>query len=117
MGLVRMQVDEKGWAAEFEIPFKTIDFNPAAGEMGFNVSPYKTRGREASRWASPSLDVKFNQVVKAGEITGPEGMPQGVGLDVKPFGLGGFSRDINREDVYQGTAKAGAEPPEPVALA
>ena len=57
------------------------------------------RGREMSRWASPSLDVQLSQVVKAGHVTGLEGLSQGVGLDIKPYGIGGFTRDIEAGDV------------------
>ena len=88
--LVRTRIDDRGWTAEFEIPFKTIGFSPGLEEWGFNVSRYLARVRETSRWASPSLDVKLNQMVRAGHITGLEGLSQGVGLDVKPYGIFGF---------------------------
>jgi hypothetical protein len=106
---VRVRTDDKGWTAEFEIPFKTIGFSPGSTEWGFNIARYLARGREKSRWASPSLDAKVSQTAKAGHISGLEGLSQGVGLDVKPYGLAGFTRDINKEDVVQGTAKAGMD--------
>jgi hypothetical protein len=109
MWIVRARMDDKGWTAEFEIPFKTIGFSPDSKEWGFNISRYLARGRETSRWASPSLDVRFSQTVRAGHISGLEGLSQGVGLDVKPYGLVGFTRDINRTDVVQGTAKGGLD--------
>jgi hypothetical protein len=104
---VRTHIDDQGWTAEFEIPFKTIGFNPRISEWGFNISRFLARGRETSRWASPSLDVKLFQVVRAGHITGIEQPSQGVGLDIKPYGITGFSRDINRQDKLQGTGEAG----------
>jgi len=107
--IVRTHLDGQGWSAEFEIPFKTIGFSPDLSEWGFNISRYLARVRETSRWASPSLDVKLNQTVMAGHLRGLEGISQGVGLDVKPYGLVGFTRDIDRVDVLEGTRKAGAD--------
>ncbi len=107
--LVRTVIDDRGWTAEFEIPFKTIGFSPALHEWGFNVSRYLARGRETSRWASPSLDVDFNQMVRAGNISGLDELSQGVGLDVKPYGIVGFTRDIERQDPVEADGSAGAD--------
>ncbi|MCP5112620.1 MAG: carbohydrate binding family 9 domain-containing protein, partial [bacterium] len=52
---VRTHVDDQGWTAEFEIPFKTLAFNPGQKSWGFNISRRLARVREDSRWASPSL--------------------------------------------------------------
>ncbi len=104
---VRTRIDDTGWTAEFEIPFKTIGFNPNLSTWGFNISRYLSRGRETSRWASPSLDVKINHVVEAGNITGLEGLSQDVGLDIKPYGIFGFTRDINRKDEFKWDPDAG----------
>jgi hypothetical protein len=106
---VRTTIDDRGWTAEFEIPFKTIGFNPGISEWGFNISRYLARGRETSRWAAPSLDVRFSHVIRAGHITGIRNISQGVGLDIKPYGIAGFSRDITREDKVQADPDAGAD--------
>ena len=106
---VRAAANEQGWAAEFEIPFKTLGFNPNEAEWGFNVQRFMARGRETTRWASPAVDVKFNQVVKAGNITGLEGLSQGVGLDVKSYAIAGFNRDITRADSFWATRTGGAD--------
>ena len=106
---VRTQIDDTGWTAEFEIPFKTIGFNPRISEWGFNISRYLARGRETSRWAAPSLDVQLFQVVRAGHITGIEEISQGVGLDIKPYGIVGVSRDITREDLVEVDPNAGGD--------
>ncbi len=91
---VRTRSDDQGWTAEFEIPFKTIGFSPGMQTWGFNVSRRVARLLEVSRWASPSFDVQLFHAARAGEITGLEGLSQGVGLDVKPYGITGFSRDV-----------------------
>ncbi len=107
--IVRTLTDDRGWTAEFEIPFKTIGFSPTVTDWGFNVSRHLARLRETSRWASPSLDVELTQIVRAGDITGLEGLSQGVGLDVKPFGIAGFTRDIGRENQLEADGKVGAD--------
>jgi hypothetical protein len=106
---VHTLIDGQGWNAEFEIPIKTIGFKPGISEWGFNISRHIARVRETSRWASPSLDVNLSQMVRAGNISGLENLSQGVGLDVKPFGILGFTRDIERVDKVEGTGKAGVD--------
>ena len=107
--LVRTRIDESGWTAEFQIPFKTIGFDPRLGEWGFNISRHMARGRETSRWASPSLDVSLSQVVRAGNLAGLDGLSQGVGLDIKPYGITGVTRDITTSRKWDGMADAGGE--------
>jgi hypothetical protein len=106
---VRTHIGEDGWTAEFEIPFKTIGFNPGLSSWGFNISRFMARGRETSRWASPSLDTRINQAANAGNITGIENPSQGVGLDIKPYGIAGFSRDIARQDQLRGDFDGGVD--------
>jgi len=105
---VRTHILENGWTAEFEIPFKTIGFKPGLSEWGFNISRFLARKRETSRWASPSLDTQIFQVVKAGQITGIENPSQGAGLDIKPFGILGFTRDIENRNVLTSAGRPGA---------
>jgi hypothetical protein len=107
---VRTHIDDKGWTAEFEIPFKTIGFNHGLSEWGFNISRFRARGRELSRWASPSLDTMIFQIVKAGNIAGIDNPSQGVGLDIKPYGIVGFTRDIERRNILRPSGKKGEDP-------
>ncbi len=107
--VVRTLIDDQGWTAEFEIPFKTVGFKPGVRDWGFNVSRYLARVRETSRWASPSLDVKVNQMVRAGNISGLDELSQGVGVDVKPYGIVGFTRDISRRDQVEPDGNAGGD--------
>ncbi len=106
---VRTRVDDRGWTAEFEMPFKTIGFDPNLRDWGFNISRYLSRGRETSRWASPSLDVQLSQAVRAGHLTGLEGLSQGVGLDIKPYGITGFTRDTEAAELWKGKGDGGAD--------
>src|SRR5436190_3872097 len=82
--LVRTRRSEKGWSAEFAIPFKSLGFHRGQA-WGFNVSRTIKRRLEEDRWASPRLDLEFFQVSEAGEISGLDTIEQGRGLDVRPF--------------------------------
>jgi hypothetical protein len=106
---VRTQIDAQGWTAEFEIPFKTVGFNTGLSEWGFNISRFRSLGRETSRWSSPTLDTQIYQVVKAGHITGIENPSQGVGLDIKPYGIVGFTRDIENRNILQPSSRVGED--------
>jgi Domain of unknown function (DUF5916)/Carbohydrate family 9 binding domain-like len=83
--LVRTRRTEKGWSAEFAIPFKSLGFRRGRQAWGFNVSRTIKRKLEEDRWASPRLDLAFFQVSEAGEIAGLEDVEQGRGLDVRPY--------------------------------
>lgn len=106
---VRTQIDEQGWTAEFEIPFKTIGFDSNVPEWGFNISRFRARGRETSRWFSPTLDSQIYQAVKAGHITGIENPSQGIGIDLKPYGIIGFTRDIQNRNILLPSGQTGGD--------
>jgi Domain of unknown function (DUF5916)/Carbohydrate family 9 binding domain-like len=93
-----------GWSAEFEIPFKTLSFNPGQDVWGFNFSRTIIRKTEEDRWASPRLDVEFTQVSEAGEITGFAAAEQGRGLDVRPFAVGRWIKDASGNQRFEGDA-------------
>ena len=82
---VRTAKSEQGWSAEFAIPFKTLSFKAGQTTWGFNFSRTVKRKFEEDRWASPRLDVTFQQVSLAGQIEGLEDVGQGLGIDIRPF--------------------------------
>ncbi len=85
--------DSKGWYVEMAIPFKTLSFKPGETKWGFNIKRYIKRKMEEDRWASPFLQVYFTKVAEAGYITGINGVKQGRGLDIRPYGLLGEERE------------------------
>ncbi len=76
---------EQGWSAEFAIPFKTLSFKAGQNTWGFNFSRTIKRKFEEGRWASPRLDLTFQQLSQAGEIEGLSKVQQGLGIDIRPF--------------------------------
>ncbi len=106
---VKARIDEDGWTAEFEIPFKTIAFHRGTTVWGFNIARRISRLREESRWTSANLDSQFHLVARAGDLRGLKGITQGIGLDIKPWGLGGYSRDVSRDPVNDIPLDAGVD--------
>jgi Domain of unknown function (DUF5916)/Carbohydrate family 9 binding domain-like len=86
-------IDAEGWSLEIAIPFKTISFNPDTDRWGLNVLRFIRRKNEYARWASPSRDKSFNSFADAGVIEGIRDIDQGLGLDIKPYGIGTFRRE------------------------
>ena len=105
----RTRIDEDGWVAEIEIPFKTVSFKPGSTSWGFNIERTVARYNEESRWASAILDSMIHAVSRCGVIEGLEGLTQGIGLDLKPYGLAGVNRDITRADRVKPALEAGGE--------
>jgi hypothetical protein len=105
----KTRIDEQGWTAEFEIPFKTMAFKPGAGTWGFNVERTVARINEESRWEAARADASVNTLSRAGDLEGLEGMSQGLGLTIKPYGLLGVNRDIARFDPVKPVREGGAD--------
>lgn len=75
------RLDEHGWIAEIEIPFKTLSFDPSNDVWGLNVGRYIGRRTEQIGWTSRNRDMNPSAF---GEMTGMSGAEKGIGLDVVP---------------------------------
>jgi hypothetical protein len=105
--LVRTHKSDRGWSAEFAIPFKSVGFKKGESVWGFNFSRTIKRKIEEDRWASPRLDVKFFQISEAGEIAGLEEINQGRGLDARPFVTSKALHNVDTGNDF--SAKAGVD--------
>ncbi len=94
-------VDGNSWVAEVEIPFKSLSFDPNLDTWGFNFGRGIRRRNEEMAWVS--LDRNYNPTIM-GEMSGMEGMDQGIGLDIVPsfaairqrsFNPSGSDEDMN----------------------
>ena len=83
--IVKTRRSDEGWSAEFSIPFKSLSFPSGETVWGFNIGRIIQRKLEENRWTGARFQTQFFQVSEAGEITGLDGIKQGVGLDVRPF--------------------------------
>jgi hypothetical protein len=75
------RIDEKGWIAEIEIPFKTLSFDPSIDTWGVNFGRYIGRKKEQIGWVSKN---RTSNPSSFGEVTGMSGAEKGIGLDVIP---------------------------------
>ncbi len=89
------RINDEGWAAEFSIPFKTLNFDPNNADWGFTVERSIARKREDIAWVSFNRDVNPGAT---GVITGLAGLQQGVGLDIVPSIVTSQSRDYQTND-------------------
>lgn len=72
---------EGGWTAEFEIPFKSISFDPNNGDWGVNFARELQRNQEEMAWYSNNGSYYPDS---SGTMRGLTGGNQGIGLDVVP---------------------------------
>lgn len=92
------RINEDGWTAEIEIPFKTLRFNPNQAVWGLNVERHIKRLNENDRWASPRRDIWITNLAEAGRLEGLAGIRQGHGLDIRPYLSGGDQNGHGRLD-------------------
>jgi hypothetical protein len=88
---------EEGWIAEIEIPFKTLRFKPGQSPWGLNVERQIKRRQEIDRWTAARQNIWISNLAEAGQLDGLDGVRQGLGLDVRPYGsaaAGGGSGEV-----------------------
>ena len=70
-----------GWTAEYEIPFKSLSFDPSSDTWGLNFTRSLETRNEDMAWVSRN---RRWDPSTAGLMTGLTGMNQGIGLDIVP---------------------------------
>jgi hypothetical protein len=84
---VRTRIHERGWTAEWAIPFSTLRFDPARSpqDWGMNMLRRIRRRNESSYWAPLDQRDQVHRMSKAGTLRGLEGIRPGRNLVVKPY--------------------------------
>ena len=100
--------DEKGWIAEFAIPFKTLSMNADAPAWGLELERYIRRRNEFAMWANHDQDKNLSYVAAFGDLRGLDNLDQGRGLDIKPQAASRYRRRFDSDD-KDFTIKPGAE--------
>lgn len=88
---VRTHRGAEGWSVEARIPVRSLDFDPGRSTWGINFQRTIRRKNEEVLWTSFRRDQGLFRVQDAGRLAGLEGMSQGIGLEVAPYGM--TSRD------------------------
>lgn len=102
----KARIHEKGWDAELSIPFKTLSFKKGQTTWGLKVIRNIRRTLEASYWPEANLNSYRFQISDAGLMEGLEGITQGIGLDVSPYGLLGIKTSQGNNTVRKTRSKA-----------
>jgi hypothetical protein len=106
----RVRRSEIGWTLEIEIPFRTLNFNPANDTWGFNFQRTVRRKNEDSLWMGWQRNQGLRRMTNAGHVTGIRDVTQGRGLDIKPYGLVTAESSPGRgNDAIRGDANAGID--------
>ena len=83
----RVHRSDIGWTIEIEIPFRTLNFNPNNDTWGMNFQRTVRRKNEESIWMGWARNQGLRRMTNAGHVTGLGNVTQGLGLDIKPYGL------------------------------
>ncbi len=102
----RVQKTEIGWTIEIEIPFRTLNFDPAAPAWGVNFQRTIRRKNEESLWTGYARNQGLFRMINAGLLEGITEVSQGIGLDVQPYAVGNYSAAPGRgvDSTYTGDA-------------
>ncbi len=89
---VRASVNEHGWSAEFEIPFRTLRFPRASDQVwGLNFQRNIRRRNERAYWTRMPRQYTLSRVSQAGRLEDLV-VPQQRNLQVMPYVLGSTTR-------------------------
>lgn len=94
----RVGRDGAGWTAEIAIPAATLRFGPDLLAWGLNVRRTIPRDRTELRWTGTTLDARFADMRRAGDLGGVAGLSQGLGVTLTPYGLVRHETDFAADD-------------------
>lgn len=84
--------DDRGWYAEFRIPFNTLRYSESQTTWGFNVSRRIRRLNEESFWTAVPREFNLYRLEFAGDLEGLD-PPFRRSATVTPYVLGSTARD------------------------
>ncbi len=94
--VVKTQVADFGWSAEFEIPLSTIRFQPGK-DWGINFRRNIRKTNEIAYWAPLPIGLDLNRLSLAGTLTGLDLKNPG-NLKLIPYVLGQVAKDNTVEN-------------------
>jgi hypothetical protein len=102
--MARVRRHDRGWTAEIEIPFRTLNFDPRQQAWGANFQRTVRRKNEESFWSSWGYTQGIYSLDTAGRIEGLTNISQGLGLDVKPYAIGSYTQASGTPATADGNA-------------
>ena len=98
-----------GWTAEIAIPFRSLSYDGASGDWGFDILRNLQHRNERSRWSYTPASISTTDLSIEGKITGLTGMDQGLGLDVQLYALSRYKQEWPKSDgtlAFEGSGNA-----------
>ncbi|MBG29875.1 MAG: hypothetical protein CMI31_07730 [Opitutae bacterium] len=95
---VRSHRDERGWTAEFAIPFRSIPFDSTSDQWRINFGRWFSRNQERTRWVGTTRNRQWFSLEEAGTINGLLGAKSGKGIDFKPYLASKWSSEDSADD-------------------
>lgn len=81
----RVRRSDLGWTLEIAIPFRTLNFDPAAPAWGINFQRTVRRKNEESLWTGHLRNQGLRRMSNAGLLVGIRDVSQGRGVDLRPY--------------------------------
>ncbi len=75
-----------GWTAEVAIPFRSISYDAAKADWGFDLFRLIRRKGERIRWSQIDNQLPSVDISRSGTLEGVRDTTQGLGLDLKLYG-------------------------------
>lgn len=92
-------IDEQGYTLEIAIPFFALRFKPAEEvEMGILLERIIRHKNEQTLYPAMTRDYDFDSISRYGRLVGLKGIERGVDLEVKPYGIAGYSKTPGESD-------------------
>jgi len=105
---VKARITVQGWFAEFIIPFSTLKFSTAKRQTwGINFERNIRRKREQDLWQGWSRNSDIEQVSRAGQLTGIQGISTVTLIEFKPYGIAGLEKEAGER--INGKINAGGD--------
>lgn len=82
-----------GWTAEIAIPFRSISYDMARENWGFDIFRLIRRKGERIRWSQIRRQMPSVDISKSGSMLGIRDTAQGLGLDVQLYGALRFKHE------------------------
>jgi hypothetical protein len=100
---VRTTINDSGWIAEFEIPWKTLRYKYQAGTQSWGINFYRSRrmSNEISVWSPYPRSFGLDRMEYAGLLTGLEVPRPSANIQLNPYGLISYNKTNNQGEASE----------------
>jgi hypothetical protein len=89
----KSRILQNGWSTEVVIPFRSISYDKARSDWGFDLFRIVRRKNERIRWSSIVETIPSSDISRSGTLTGVTGIDGGLGLDIQAYSAIRYQRD------------------------